>query len=181
MRSQGQAGPFGVRLVIETDGKKWARVADLPFAPFPGMGIRVDAYEVLNVVTVVVDEPGGAVTCLVVDDEGRSLTAEKCASLGFVACGPSDPTVAPAASPVRVSVITFADSRQWSKVCTLPFSPFDGLRVRMNEERVLKIFTTVVGDNHTSEVECFAGFDGEGADTVTGDECEALGFEEDCR
>ncbi|PBC71857.1 hypothetical protein BX265_6470 [Streptomyces sp. TLI_235] len=181
MRSQDQADPFGVRLVIEAEGKTWVRDLDLPFAPFPGMGVRIGAYEVLNVVTVLVDDPDGAVTCVVVDDDGGEFTAKKCASLGFVECGPPGERAVRAAFPVRVSVITFASDRQWSKVCTLPFAPFEGLRVRMNGEKVLKIFTVVAGADHRSEVECYAGFEGEGADTVTGDECEALGLERDYR
>ncbi|WP_431676406.1 hypothetical protein [Kitasatospora sp. KL5] len=181
MRSQDHAGPFGVRLVIEEEGEKWMRDLDLPFAPFPGMGIRVDAYEVLDVATVLVDDPDGAVTCIVAGDDGREFTAKECASLGFVEYGTSGARAVQEAFPVRISLITFASDRQWSKVCNLPFAPFSGLHVRVNGDKLLKIFTIVVGDGHRGEVECYAGFEGEGADTVTGDECEALGFERDYR
>jgi hypothetical protein len=51
----------------------------------------------------------------------------------------------------------------------------------MNGDKLFKIFTIVAGDSHRSEVECYASFEGEGADTVTGDECQALGFERDYR
>ncbi|MGW4892944.1 hypothetical protein ACWEQL_11895 [Kitasatospora sp. NPDC004240] len=183
MRSQDQAGPFEVRLLIEAEGKSWVRDLDLPFAPFPGMGVRVDAYEVLNVVTVLVDDPDGAVTCVVAGDDGHEPTVKECASLGFVEF--SEPSGAARTArtgvPVRVSVITFANDRQWSKVCTLPCAPFAGLRVRVNGERMLKIFTVVVGDDHRGEVECYAAFEGEGADAVTREDCEALGFERDYR
>jgi hypothetical protein len=181
MRSQNQAGPFSARLAMEAEGKKWVRDFDLPFAPFPGMGIRVDTYEVLNVVTVLVDDLDGGVICVVANDDGHEFTAKKCTSLGFAECEPPGARTVEAAFPVRVTVITFASDQQWSKECTLPFPPFNGLHVRVNDGKLLKISTIVVGDDHRSEVECYAGFVGEGADTITGDECEALGFERDYR
>ena len=63
----------------------WAREIDLPFAPFPSLGIRVDVYEVLNVESVVVGDLGYDVTCIVTLEgtEASEITEEKCESLGF--------------------------------------------------------------------------------------------------
>ncbi|MGF1425670.1 hypothetical protein [Kitasatospora sp. LaBMicrA B282] len=171
-----------MRLVAEADGRNWVRDLELPFAPFPGLGVRVDTYEVLNVVTVLVDAADGAVTCTVAEDGGRELTAKKCASLGFAEGAPAGARAVPAVSaPVRVSVLTFAEDAQWSRQCTLPFAPFDGLRIRLDGGMLLKVFTIVAGSSARSEVECYAGFEGPGADAVTEDDCEALGFERDYR
>jgi hypothetical protein len=55
---------------------------ELPFPPFPGLGIRVDTYEILNVDSVVIGDHGYDVTCIV-QHEGGPITAEKCVVLGF--------------------------------------------------------------------------------------------------
>ncbi|WP_329283660.1 hypothetical protein [Streptomyces sp. NBC_01451] len=181
MQSHSQAGSIGVRLIMEAEGKKWARYFDLAFAPFPGMGVRVDTYEVLNVDKVLVDDLDGGVTCFAADDDGREFTAKKCVSLGFAEYDSADARAVQAAFPVRVSVITSVNGGMLSKTFTLPFPPFNGLHVQVNDGKLLKIFTVVVGDDHRSEVECYASFVGEGAENLTEEECEALGFEEDCR
>lgn len=58
---------------------------ELLLPPFPGLGIRVDVYEILNVRSVVVGDAGCDVTCIV-ELEGADadeMTAEKCKALGF--------------------------------------------------------------------------------------------------
>ena len=59
---------------------------ELPFPPFPGLGIRVDVYEMLNVQSVVVGDPGYDVTCIVQleDSTPEEMTFEKLEALGFV-------------------------------------------------------------------------------------------------
>jgi hypothetical protein len=58
---------------------------ELPVAPFPGMGIRLDVYELVTVTSVVVGDPGYDVTCIVEieDVPAGEITADKCRSLGF--------------------------------------------------------------------------------------------------
>jgi hypothetical protein len=58
---------------------------ELPFPPFPGLGIRIDAYEILNVQSVVVGDPGYEVTCIVQFEgtDPNEITNEKCEALGF--------------------------------------------------------------------------------------------------
>jgi hypothetical protein len=53
------------KIVLPTKDATWVRELDLPFPPFPGLGIRVDAYEMLNVRGVVVGDLGFDVTCIV--------------------------------------------------------------------------------------------------------------------
>ncbi|WP_354644570.1 hypothetical protein [Kitasatospora camelliae] len=184
MGSQERTGSYRARLVLPVERTAWVRDLDLPFAPFPGLGIRVDAYEVLNVVTVEAGDPDGGVAC-VVEFDGGALTADearkKCGSLGFTEGAFPGSPAAEAAGPVRISLITFAAGRQWSKRYDLPFPPFAGLSLRAGRGRSLKIFTVVVGDRPGDEVECYAGFEGGDADAVTEEECAALGFEEDYR
>jgi hypothetical protein len=72
-------------LVMFTQNATWVQEMDLPFPPFPGLGIRLDVYEVLNVESVVVGDPGYEVTCIVRlegVEEGK-VTEKKCRALGF--------------------------------------------------------------------------------------------------
>jgi hypothetical protein len=73
------------KLVMPTKEATWVSEIDLPFPPFPGLGIRVDVYEVLNVDSVVVGDPGYDVTCIVrlEDTDAADITDQKCESLGF--------------------------------------------------------------------------------------------------
>jgi hypothetical protein len=70
---------------MPTKDATWVQEMDLPFPPFPGLGIRVDVYEMLNVDCVVVGDHGYDVTCIVhLEDTAPSeVTKEKCKSLGF--------------------------------------------------------------------------------------------------
>jgi hypothetical protein len=74
-------------IVLPTTQETWVQEMDLPFPPFPGLGIRVDVYEILNVRSVVVGDLGYDVTCIVELEgaEPGELTDEKCQSLGFEA------------------------------------------------------------------------------------------------
>jgi hypothetical protein len=58
---------------------------ELPFPPFPGLGIRVDVYVILNVRSVVIGDLGYEVTCIVEpeDTDPSRVTAEWCEDLGF--------------------------------------------------------------------------------------------------
>jgi hypothetical protein len=72
-------------LVMPTKGATWVSEIDLPFPPFPGLGIRVDAYDVLNVQSVIVGDSGYDVTCIVRLEEpaAEEMTETKCRSFGF--------------------------------------------------------------------------------------------------
>jgi hypothetical protein len=77
--------PLAARIVMPTKDATWIQEMELPFPPFPGLGIRVDVYEVLNVLSVVVGDPGCDVTCIVEleDTDPSKLTEERCKALGF--------------------------------------------------------------------------------------------------
>ena len=46
-----------VMLVMFTETGTWLQEKELPFPPFPNLGIRLAPYEVFNIDTIVVDEP----------------------------------------------------------------------------------------------------------------------------
>jgi hypothetical protein len=72
-------------IVLPTRDATWVREIELPFPPFPGLGIRVDVYKVLNVRSVVVGDHGYEVTCIVEleDTDPNDVTQEMCEALGF--------------------------------------------------------------------------------------------------
>jgi hypothetical protein len=72
-------------IIMPTPDATWQMDMELPVPPFPGLGIRIDVYEVLNVQSVVVGDPGYDVTCIVQLEgaDPSELTDEKCKSLGF--------------------------------------------------------------------------------------------------
>src|SRR5262249_40086166 len=81
----GGEGPLRAKIVLPTPDATWVQEMDLPFAPFPGLGIRVDVYEVLNVRSVVVGDQGYDVTCIVEleDADPVEVTAARLEALGF--------------------------------------------------------------------------------------------------
>ena len=72
-------------LVMPALDNTWVRDWELPFPPFPGLGIRVDVYEVLNVDSVVVGDRGYDVTCIVhlEGTDAGGLTENRLRDLGF--------------------------------------------------------------------------------------------------
>lgn len=58
---------------------------DLPISPFVGLGIRLDLYEIFNVDSVVVGDPGYDVTCIgmLEGEKSPEKMAKTAASLGF--------------------------------------------------------------------------------------------------
>lgn len=71
------------RLVAMRPHASWVREFSLVIAPFPGLGIRLDTYEMVNVLEVIVGEPIFDVTCLVGPERGREFTDEWLTKLGF--------------------------------------------------------------------------------------------------
>ncbi|MBZ3906034.1 MULTISPECIES: hypothetical protein [Streptomyces] len=79
-------GPIRALLVAYTPDGTWLRELRLPVPPFPGLGIRLDTYEVVNVDSVLVGDDDRwdiDVTCIVSPDGGSVLTAERWEGLGF--------------------------------------------------------------------------------------------------
>jgi hypothetical protein len=81
-------GPLKALLVLPWRDATWVKEMDLPFAPFPGLGIRVDVYEILNVESVVVGDFGHDVTCIVsievsVPSDLERYTEARIRSFGF--------------------------------------------------------------------------------------------------
>ena len=71
-------------LVMPTKTGTWLRMTELPFAPFPGLGIRVDVYDVLNVDSVLVGDARSDVTCIVhLEGASDGASPEQCAAFGF--------------------------------------------------------------------------------------------------
>jgi hypothetical protein len=79
--------PLAASLVMPTKDATWRMEMELPFPPFPGLGIRVDVYDVRSVRSVLVGDPGTDVTCVVeleAADPGE-VTPAKLQGLGFEA------------------------------------------------------------------------------------------------
>ncbi|MBN9522979.1 hypothetical protein J0H58_31450 [bacterium] len=71
---------LSARLVLFAEDECWVQKTVLPFPPFPGLGIRLDVYQVLNVLSVVVGDPGSDVTCIVEVEGGADCGLD---ALGF--------------------------------------------------------------------------------------------------
>ena len=72
-------------LVLPTTLGTFRRDFELILPPHPGMGIRINVYEMLNVDSVVIGDIGYDVTCIcsLEGNNSSEITAEKCISLGF--------------------------------------------------------------------------------------------------
>jgi len=78
-------GPIRALLVAPTPDATWLREIRLPFPPFPGLGIRLDVYDMVNVDSVEVgDDTRGDVnvTCFV-SWEGGGATDERWTRVWF--------------------------------------------------------------------------------------------------
>lgn len=72
------------KLVVVTPDATWVRDMSLPIPPFPGLGIRIDTYEVVHVDSVVVGDPGVDVTCIGrLEGSVENASADKLGALGF--------------------------------------------------------------------------------------------------
>ena len=165
-----------------TDGP-WLRDMDFPFPPFPGLGIRIDVYEMLNIAAVIFDEADGSLTCMVEPEghDGSMGTASELEAYGFSKIA-SEARIKNAVSPIKVNIMVFAEGAQWSKDFDLPFPPFVGMCIRVGGERLLKIGDIAVsGEDNFDLIECYAGFEGVDSGGITEVECESLGFERDYR
>jgi hypothetical protein len=91
-KSERLKGPLNTQLVLGWREKIWLGQANLPFAPFPGLIIRIDAYESLKVHEVVVGDFRFDVTCVcVLDGADDPRTESRLREFGFRDDGPGYP------------------------------------------------------------------------------------------
>jgi hypothetical protein len=85
-------GPLKALLVLGCREKIWLGQANLPFAPFPGLIIRIDEYESLKVHEVVVGDFRFDVKCIcVLDGADDPRTESRLREFGFENDGPGYP------------------------------------------------------------------------------------------
>jgi hypothetical protein len=60
-------------LVAVTAKATWTRRFDMNIAPFVGLGIRLDVYDMVNVTSVIVGDPKLDVTCIVAPEGGGTF------------------------------------------------------------------------------------------------------------
>jgi hypothetical protein len=77
------SGPLKALLVLGCDRKIWQKEVRLPFPPFPGLGIRIDMYDMLCVDSVVVGDLGFDVTCICTVEDGASYSEARLREFGF--------------------------------------------------------------------------------------------------
>ena len=66
----------------------WVKETRLPFPPFPGLGIRIDVYDMLQVESVVLGDRGYDVTCICTFEGGAEEYSEtRLRSFGFEEAG----------------------------------------------------------------------------------------------
>ena len=74
------------RLIVpDSKGTIFRKEVQLPISPYPGLGIRIDVYDMLRVDSVVVGDFGYDVTCICTVEDGGSYTAEQLRLYGFEA------------------------------------------------------------------------------------------------
>jgi hypothetical protein len=171
----------------------WMREMLLPIPPFPGLGIRIDTYEMLNVVKVVIEDDGHSVTCFVgpegPDVPGREpINAE---AFGFRPSGESSQCLASSDSlryietmqeraksaetrALQAGIFLWNDEQLWTKTIEVPFPPYVGLEFQLDRTRTCTVASMVVGDRH-HDVTCITPNKGT---PLSRAECDALGLEE---
>jgi hypothetical protein len=176
---------YRTRLLLTVAGEHWEKDLSVPIAPFPGMGLRVDTYDVLNVTEVTVGAAGHGIEAVVEEDEPASgFTERQCLAFGFhrgTDPTPSGSATAPTSAPEQEAVhatlvVVDGELGTWQRPVALPFPPFAGLRIRLDCGTLLSVFTIVVGDRH-GLVTCIATFD-EAHRPRSEEDLEAKGFEE---
>jgi hypothetical protein len=72
-------------LLITPDSKGtiFRKEVEMPVSPYPGLGIRIDVYDMLRVDSVVVGDFGYDVTCICTVEDGGAYTAEQLRLYGF--------------------------------------------------------------------------------------------------
>lgn len=169
----------------------WIREMTLPIPPFPGLGIRIDTYEMLNVDRVAIGDDGYDILCLVSPEGGKAFPAKACKEFGFQQI--ADDLQSPAfpqnllsseamqerakradKSVLKANIVFGNDEGFWAKTMEIPFPPFVGLEIHLDGTKILTVWSVVIGDSR-HDVTCLA--QNKGA-PFTSAECEILGFEE---
>jgi len=173
-------------------GEGWVREMILPIPPFPGLGIRIDTYEMFNVEKVAIENNGYDVTCFVWPD-GPVLPGDKPISaeaFGFRPDVDSPLNLTVPQNPYYIEMmqkraegaekrgalqvgIFFenAEGLWWSKMMETSVPPFAGLKIHLDSTRTLTVWSLVIGDR-LHDVTCLVE-----PVSFTSAECEALGFE----
>ena len=91
-KARSAVGSLKALLVLPWGDSCWIRDYTLAFPPFPGLGIRLDVYELMTVESVVVGDQGYDVTCLVAFAEMtpsdlKRVTEKRIRALGFAEGG----------------------------------------------------------------------------------------------
>jgi hypothetical protein len=77
-------GPLRALLVLGWNQQLWRKEVHLPFAPFPGLGIRVDVYDLVQVDSVVVGDHGYDVTCIcTIEGDAGDYSEARLREFGF--------------------------------------------------------------------------------------------------
>ncbi len=71
------------KLVLPLKSGVWVQEWELSIPPFPGLGIRIDVYDMVNVDSVVVGDSGFDVTCICSPEPTGGFTDKQLAALGF--------------------------------------------------------------------------------------------------
>jgi hypothetical protein len=81
---QPTSGPLKALLVVGWNEVIWLKEMQLPIAPFPGLGIRIGVYDMLQVESVVVGDFRYDVTCICTFEGGsEGYTEERVRSFGL--------------------------------------------------------------------------------------------------
>ncbi len=75
--------PLRALLVTLNPGGTWVKSLTLPIPPFPGLGIRLDTYDMVEVISVVVGDVRYDVTCFVKPESGATWTDQTWEKVGF--------------------------------------------------------------------------------------------------
>ncbi|QEL16096.1 hypothetical protein [Limnoglobus roseus] len=82
------SGPLKALLILGWRRQMWAKEVRLPFPPSPGLGIRIDVYDMLRVDSVVIGDDGYDVTCICTfEGGGKHYTESRVRGFGFEESG----------------------------------------------------------------------------------------------
>jgi hypothetical protein len=70
-------------IVHDAEGTTFKKEIAMPISPHPGLGIRIDVYDMLHVDSVVVGDFGYDATCICTVEGGGTYTARQLQAFGF--------------------------------------------------------------------------------------------------
>lgn len=77
------SGRLKALLVLGNNEEIWTMESQIPIPPFPGLGIRIATYDMLNVESVVIGDAGYDVTCICTSEGSVVYDDERLRSFGF--------------------------------------------------------------------------------------------------